>query len=343
MDSLTQITLGAAAGEYVLGRKVGRKAAAWGAVIGTLPDLDNLAAPLLDAVQRLSIHRGYSHSFLCCVVAAPIIGRILQRLHHRDGDLWRSWSLLVLVVWGTHILLDCFTSFGTQAFLPFTNYKVAFCSVSVIDPFYTLPLGAGIIAALSMAHGSRRRMMANTIGLTASTFYLLTGLVIKTTIHYQAVQALTQQQIRYNRILTKPTPLNAVLWRIVVDTDDAYLVGYRSLLDKIAGISFRRIAKDHARLGYWDTDPAVQRLIWVTDGYYTIERKQTLLVFNDMRYGRIDAWHDGVGDFVFSYTILESSGNAEKTLSITENPRTFRMTKALKNAFVRRIQGQIDL
>ena len=40
MDSLTQLTFGAACGEAILGKKVGRKALIWGAILGTLPDLD---------------------------------------------------------------------------------------------------------------------------------------------------------------------------------------------------------------------------------------------------------------------------------------------------------------
>ena len=42
MDSLTQIALGAAVGTAVLGRKVGARAALWGAAVATLPDLDVL-------------------------------------------------------------------------------------------------------------------------------------------------------------------------------------------------------------------------------------------------------------------------------------------------------------
>ena len=40
MDSLTQLTFGDACGEAILGQKVGRKALVWGAILGTLPDLD---------------------------------------------------------------------------------------------------------------------------------------------------------------------------------------------------------------------------------------------------------------------------------------------------------------
>jgi len=40
MDSLTQIVLGAAVAEVVGGKKLGNKAPLWGAIAGTIPDLD---------------------------------------------------------------------------------------------------------------------------------------------------------------------------------------------------------------------------------------------------------------------------------------------------------------
>ena len=40
MDSFTQVALGAAVGEAVLGRKVGNKAPLWGAVTALIPDMD---------------------------------------------------------------------------------------------------------------------------------------------------------------------------------------------------------------------------------------------------------------------------------------------------------------
>ena len=62
MDSISQLTLGAAVGEVVLGRKVGNKAILWGAIGGTIPDLDVLSAAFMDTIDQLIIHRGFSHS-----------------------------------------------------------------------------------------------------------------------------------------------------------------------------------------------------------------------------------------------------------------------------------------
>ena len=61
MDSLTQLTFGAACGETILGKKVGKKALFWGAILGSLPDLD-VFIPLGSPVDDFVYHRGFSHS-----------------------------------------------------------------------------------------------------------------------------------------------------------------------------------------------------------------------------------------------------------------------------------------
>ena len=146
MDSVTQIALGAAVGEKVLGKKVGNKAPLWGATLGILPDLDVLGAAFLSGTDQLGFHRWVSHSLLFAVGGGLGIGWALSKLH-RDAS-WREWSTLAFWAILTHALLDCFTGYGTQLFSPFSNYPVAFGSIFVIDPLYTLPLAIGLIAAL---------------------------------------------------------------------------------------------------------------------------------------------------------------------------------------------------
>ena len=62
MDGFTQIVLGAAVGEAVLGKKVGNKAILWGGICGIIPDSDVFFMPFFDEIKRLIFHRGYSHS-----------------------------------------------------------------------------------------------------------------------------------------------------------------------------------------------------------------------------------------------------------------------------------------
>ena len=73
MDSITQATLGAAIGQALLGKKIGGKAAVLGAIVATIPDLDVVLLPLYDSLQRISIHRGFSHSILFSVFGALLL------------------------------------------------------------------------------------------------------------------------------------------------------------------------------------------------------------------------------------------------------------------------------
>ena len=71
MDSLSQIVLGASVAEASIGRKVGNKAMFWGAVAGTIPDLDVFSKYVVDTVGSLWFHRTVTHSLIFCIVFFP--------------------------------------------------------------------------------------------------------------------------------------------------------------------------------------------------------------------------------------------------------------------------------
>ena len=97
MDSLTQLTFGAACGEAVLGKKIGRKALVWGAVLGTLPDLD-VFIPLGGPVNDFVYHRGFSHSLILLALLSPMRSAVLpctgSQCAFGSADHLRDASLL---------------------------------------------------------------------------------------------------------------------------------------------------------------------------------------------------------------------------------------------------------
>jgi len=304
MDSLTQITLGAAVGEATLGAKVGKKAPLWGAALGTLPDLDVLADPFVSEVTALAIHRGFSHSLLFIVLGTPLFGFLLHRLHRRDDASWREWSLLVLLTLASHVLLDCLTTYGTQVFNPFSDYPVIFGTVFVIDPLYTVPLLAGLLAALTHAPGSSWRRRANYAGLALSSLYLL--LTVANKLHMERVfaNALTAQDRTVERVFTRPMPLNNVLWAAIAEDSTGFWVGYHSLLDGERHVDFDRVPKNHHLLrDAWDT-PAVKRLRWFSRGYFSVSEQDGQLYVHDLRFGRSDLGLDaGPSSYVFTFEL----------------------------------------
>ena len=138
MDSLTQIVLGAAVGEAVLGKKVGNKAMLYGAIAGTIPDLDTFASAFTDTITAIEIHRGFTHSIVFSILFAPIFGWLISKIEKKSIATWQNWSWLMF--WGlfTHPLLDSHTTWGTQLFWPL-EVRLAYKNIFVIDSLYTLP------------------------------------------------------------------------------------------------------------------------------------------------------------------------------------------------------------
>ena len=168
MDSITQIALGAAVGEAVLGRKIGNKAMLWGAIAGTLPDLD-VFVPLGDVVRDFTYHRSASHSLFMLALATPLLVWLINRIHPGLVEHRNRWLLLVYLAFATHVLLDSFTAYGTQIFWPVSNIPVAWSTIFIIDPLYTLPLLVGVIAALVMTRAIDRGHLVNRAGLILSS------------------------------------------------------------------------------------------------------------------------------------------------------------------------------
>jgi inner membrane protein len=124
MDSLSQIVLGAAVGNEVLGKKLGNKSILYGAIIGTIPDLDLLYGKFVDPLTATDIHRGFSHSLLFFLFLSPILGWVLQKLEHKNNVNFKEATLFAYLVLQTHALLDFYhlgnttsLAFGTTIFI----------------------------------------------------------------------------------------------------------------------------------------------------------------------------------------------------------------------------------
>jgi inner membrane protein len=273
MDSLTQIALGAAVGTAVLGRKVGPKAALWGAVCGTLPDLDVLVN-YGDPVRDFTFHRAESHSLFWLTLVSPVLAWLIHRLHRRAGATYREWLLLVWLALVTHALLDAMTVYGTQLLLPFSDYPVGLGSVFIIDPLYTVPLLAGVAAWLALRRRDPARALRwNTAGLALGTLYL--GWTVAAQAHVAGVahRSLAATPLADGRLLVTPTPFNSLLWRIVVMDDGGYYEGFRSLLDRRAEVRLERHASDARLLDGLQDDWTVRRLAWFSKGFYAVHAR----------------------------------------------------------------------
>lgn len=368
MDSLSQIVLGAAVGEAVLGRRIGNRAMIWGAVAGTIPDMDVLGQYFLSELDNLAFHRGISHSLVFCVVGAWVFGWVTDRLyssrHHAwlalgtkataavvvgfvvnflfqifaPGSWWpvavyiplvaiglwrhghrryfsgdwkapnadvRGWVLLFFWGFFTHVLLDCFTTYGTQIFAPFSDVRVAWGTVSVVDPLYTFPFLVCLLIASRFTRNDSRRRVWNRVGLGWSCLYLTLTALNYHQVHRTIAGSLHEQGMSYKQFLITPTIFNNLLWNVVVDTEEAFLLAQYSILDEIP-IAFHPTNKGYDLLHHLDTDETLGVLRWFSDGYLNaVRRNDGSLQLNDLRFGTFSGRAKDADDYIFRFKLID--------------------------------------
>ena len=294
MDSLTQIVLGAAVGEATVGHKIGRKAALYGAVLGTLPDLDVLWVK--NAVDSFTEHRSFSHSLIILFLISPLLAWLFQRWHpislKQQTISFKYWMFSVYLILATHPILDWFTVYGTQLLWPLTKYPFGLGSVFIIDPAYTLPF----LICLLLTVFTRKRLPL-ICGFVFSITYLLWSLTAQQWQTQRFAAALQHQGIETTQTMTLPMPLNTLLWKNIAVVDGGYWVSFSSVFDdKNSSIKSRFFKSDIKKLDAIKTEPAVQQLRYFTKGFYQIKQHNDDIWFSDLRMG-------GFGDFVFNFSV----------------------------------------
>lgn len=311
MDSLTHLVLGAAIGEAVLGKKIGRKAMLWGAVADTIPDLDVFASPCFTDAQQLMVHRGITHSLLFVIVMAPLLGWLFSKWFKKAEVNWKDWTLLFFFGLLSHTLLDSLTAYGTGWFEPFSAYRVSFNTIFVADPFYTVPFLICVIVALIAKNGSDKRLKWNKAGLIISTLYLAFTIVNKWHVHGEMQESFDKKNVQTASFVTTPTPLNNFLWMAYSADSLGYWFGYYSVFDKTNDIDYYHVNRNEALLVPYKNDPQVKILKQFSKGHYCMTTNDSNDVyFNDIRFGQMGGWDRPDSAFVFSFKLNNDADNA---------------------------------
>lgn len=213
MDPLTQGLLGAAAAQAVFAKKLPRSAALIGFAAGILPDADVFIHFPDDPIATLVMHRHFTHALAFIPVGGLIAFALIAWLPMFRG---RRWAVLgaAMIGFATHALLDACTSYGTLLFWPFSDSRISFDFISIIDPIFTLALLVGVIWAWIV-----KRARPAAIGLALAMIYMGFGAWQ----HHRAIEAqhrlAAQRGDVVERGRTMPTLFNVVVWRSVYEDD----------------------------------------------------------------------------------------------------------------------------
>jgi inner membrane protein len=286
VDPVSQGALGAAFAGAAAGRRPLATAAVLGLLGGMAPDLDVLIRSSTDPLLALQYHRQFTHALVFVPVGAFLVALVLHPFVRRRMRFRETW-LCCGLGYATHGLLDACTSYGTQLFWPFSDERIAWNHVAVVDPLFTVPL-AGLVAAALL----RARRAYAIAGLCWAVLYVGAGALQGARAEEAALALARERGHRPEHLTVKPSFGNLLVWKSV------YLAGGRWYVDAVrAAGAVKSIpgtstpALEPARDLPW-LDPAsrqasdLERFRWFSGGYLALDPGESHKVV-DVRYSMV--------------------------------------------------------
>jgi inner membrane protein len=218
VDPISQGALGAAFSQATAKKEKLRAAGLLGCLAGMSADLDVFINSSTDPLLFLEYHRHFTHALLFIPFGAAIVTLVLYRLFRHRLSLSQAYAA-ALIGYATHGLLDACTSYGTQLFWPFSDVRIAWNNVSVVDPMFTIPLLVFVITSV-IRHNPRIALG----GVVWALFYLGLGVVQHDRAYAVAQQVAQAQGHNATRLTVKPGFANLIVWKSIYEHDGIYHV-----------------------------------------------------------------------------------------------------------------------
>lgn len=322
MNLLSYMLLGAVVGGFVAVRKIGNRALIIGAIVATIPCLDELIARI--AFYYGSTYNGtFFHSILFLLIASPLVAWILSKLNPNSPYSLAKCCVLVFWTLAAHIILDIFTVSGVQIFAPFSSWRIAVTSIAPMDLFFSFLLFASVIITLIV-----KQFKLKTVILWCSLFftalYLAFSVINKLYIRTEFEHLLQEHNLPHSRIGIFPIAGSNFKWNCVAQNGNSYWQSYLSNFSNHSA-DFNIFAQNNHYIADFKNDTNIQSLKKVTNNFYhitvsydTLSRAQTIII-TDLRYARknINA------QLFFSRSYQINSQNSQiQTISTQDNSNT---------------------
>jgi inner membrane protein len=220
MDPLTQGTVGALLPQSIAKKSNVVVASILGFVAGMAADLDVLIRSTKDPLLFLEYHRQFTHSLIFIPIGGLICAIALHWLVGKRRHLtFKETVLFCTLGYGTHAVLDACTSYGTMLFWPFSDERISWNTISIIDPFFTLPILSLVILA-----GVKKKSYYSRIGLVWAFVYMYLGMTQRDSAVEMAKDIAQKRGHKIVRIEAKPSFANILVWKTIYETPKRFYV-----------------------------------------------------------------------------------------------------------------------
>jgi inner membrane protein len=288
MDPVTQGVLGASVPQSISSKKNVVAATLFGWLSGMAPDLDGLIRSDTDPMIYLEYHRQFSHSLIFIPVGSLICALMSYALLGRRWQLsFKLTYLFCLLGYATHGLLDSCTSYGTQLLWPFSSERVAWNTISIVDPLFTGPL----LVLVFLGVKNKAALFGK---LAIGWVILYQGLGIyqnhrATEVGYELAAERGHTPLRLE---AKPSFGNIVLWKVIYEIEGGYYTDAVRATPTPTVYPGEFIPKLNIQrdLPWLDKDSQqakdIERFRWFSNGYLALDPDNPARI-TDMRYSLV--------------------------------------------------------
>lgn len=286
MDPITHALLGATLAQAFFHKRLGKSAPWIGGLTAMAPDLDIFIRQSSQPLLNLIYHRQFTHALAFVPIGALICTLIWIFIIRRNKTEWPYVYLATFIAYLSHGLLDACTTYGTQLLWPWSDTRIAWDIIFIVDPIFTGILLLGVILTYKKWNPNIAK---------SALFLVAAYLGFALYQHHQAIKlqlnlaSERQQQISQNRVY----PLLPYLfgYRSLYISDqriylDNFYFNLREQGQIVPGISKPLFTQQDLPTSIKNEKNLYQNFIvyqWFTDGYIS-ETSKNPLVLADMRY-----------------------------------------------------------
>ena len=295
MDPLTQGIVGSTISQSFSKKQHLIIAGIIGFLAGLAPDIDIFIRSDIDPLLFLEYHRQFTHSLLFIPLGSLICAFVFYHTFSKRFNFsFKNTYIFSFLGYATHGIIDAFTTYGTQLYWPFSRERLAFNTISVVDPLFTLPVI--ILSVISLIN-------KNKMYLFIAILWMLT---------YQSIaffQKSRAESIIYNyglslghninSIEAKPSFANILVWKVIYSDNNHYYVNAIRMTSfhtifKGEVIKKVNIEKDFPWLNPNSQQAKdLQRFKWFFNGYLGVDKNNKNRIF-DIRFSAIPNETEGL-------------------------------------------------
>ena len=285
MDPISQGTVGAAFAQSTANKTNIIKIGIIGFLAGLAPDLDVFIRSSTDPILSLEYHRQFTHSLFFIPFGALFVTLVIFPLVKKSLSL-KTVYVASFFGYTTHGFLDACTSYGTLLFWPFSNERVTWNNISVVDPIFTIPVLVLVVTAII-----NRKPLFSFFAIGWMTFYLLLGFVQYERAFLVANDIAHSRGHNPERLTLKPSFGNLILWKSIYQYEENFYVdAIRTALSSTwcLGESIRMFDYQY-HLPNLDIESQqrkdIERFRWFSQDYLGFDYEKSLVT--DVRYSMV--------------------------------------------------------